>query len=142
MNKESLIEILKLVPVYLLYIGTFSLASSEKLLSKGAPDWFKQQFEKTFLNFFPGSLSIQFYLIGLLEATVAILFIISAINGEFLPGHAPIFLRWGLLSALTTFFSLGIGLRISGDYQGAANLFSYFGVTFLISFYVEKFLVI
>lgn len=140
MNQDEMIEILKLVPVYLLYIGTFGLASAEKFRSGGVPDWFGAQFEKTLLNVFPGSLKIQYYLIAALEALVAVLFLISALTGEFLPGATPMFLRWALLAALFTFFALGIGLRIGGDYQGAANLFAYFGVTFLISIYVEKLL--
>lgn len=142
MNEDNLIEILKLIPIYLLYIGTFGLASLEKFRSGGMPDWFGAQFEKTFLNLFSGSLKIQYYFIAVLEAVVAVLFLISAVTGEFLPGATPIFLRWALLMALFAFFALGIGLRIGGDYQGAANLFAYFGVTFLISIYVEKFLVV
>lgn len=132
-------ESLLLIPVYLLYIATFAQASLEKFRSGGVPEWFKKQFEKTILNAFPGALTIQYYAIACLEALVVLLFFTSAVNMEFLPGHGQIFLTFGLLLSLFTFFSLGFGLRMGGDFQGAANLFSYFGVTFVILVYILKF---
>ena len=139
MAKDFIFESLKLIPVYLLFLGTFGQASSEKFLSGGVPAWFLGQFEKTKLNLFPGSLTIQFYLIACLEALVVVAFLMSAGHLEFLMGHPKTYLKAGLVLALFTFFALGFGLRMSGDYQGAANLFSYFGVTFLIFMYVEQF---
>jgi hypothetical protein len=132
------IDSVKLLPVYLLFLGTFGQASLEKLFSGGVPAWFVSQFEKTKLNLFPGSLSIQYYAIAALEACVVLFFLLSALNGEFLAGHDKSFLQAALVLALFTFFALGFGLRMSGDYQGAANLFLYFGVTFLLFSYVER----
>ena len=138
MNTIS-IEILMLIPVYLLYIATFAQASSEKFRSGGMPDWFFKQFEKTILNAFPGALKIQYYMVACLEALVVLLFLVSAFHLEFIPPHELSYLSAALLLSLFTFFSLGFGLRMAGDFQGAANLFSYFGVTFLILIYVTKF---
>jgi len=139
MKDGQIIEVVKLLPIYFLFIATFTQASMEKFLSKGVPDWFQKQFEPTILNFFPGALNLQYYLLALLEASVVLLFVMSLASLEFLPEHNRLFLKVALILALFTFFALGFGLRMSGDFQGAANLFSYFGFTFLIFFYVEKF---
>lgn len=136
---QTLLDHVKLLPVYLLFVGTFGQASSEKFLSGGVPSWFTAQFEKTKLNLFPGSLAIQYYLIAMLEAAVVIAFLLSAGGLEFFPGHDKSVLKLALVLALFTFFALGFGLRMAGDYQGAANLFLYFGVTFLVFTYVERF---
>lgn len=140
MGNFGLFETVKLLPVYILFISTFGLASSEKFLSGGCPDWFKAQFEKTFIKSLPGGFAANYYFVALLEAAVAVLFLISAGSLEFLPGHDLHFLKAGLLLAMFTFCALGFGSRVSGDFQGAANLFSYFGVTFLIFIYVEQFI--
>lgn len=132
MEKIHLVDILKLIPVYLLFMGTFLQASLEKFMSGGVPEWFNKQFSGTILNAFPGALGIQYYGIAILEVSVVILFAISGIRMEFMPGASREFLRAALVIALFTFFALGFGLRMGGDYQGAANLFMYFGVTFLI----------
>jgi len=139
MDKKFFFDSVKLVPVYLLFIATFGQASSEKFLSGGVPDWFVNQFAKTRLNLFPGSLNLQYFLIATLEAAVVLAFILSAGRLEFVDGNDKSILKAALLLALFVFFALGFGLRMSGDFQGAANLFLYFGVTFLIFTYVERF---
>lgn len=138
MEKLFQFDSLKLIPVYLLFLATFGQASLEKFLSGGVPDWFRKQFENTFLNAFPGALSIQYYLIAVLEAAVVVAFLLSAAHLEFVAGSPRDVLKLALVLALFVFFALGFGLRISGDYQGAANLFLYFGATFLIFMYVER----
>jgi hypothetical protein len=133
------LESLKLVPVYLLFLGTFGQASLEKFLSGGVPDWFVKQFEKTKFNCFPGALTLQYYSIAALEALVVLAFVLSAGSFEFVAGHDKSILKAALVLALFTFWALGFGLRVGGDFQGAANLFMYFGVTLLILAYVERF---
>lgn len=132
MGKLHFVDSIKLIPVYFLFIATFLQASMEKFFSGGVPEWFQKQFANTFLNAFPGALSVQYYAIAVMELMVVVLFIVSGFQLEFLPGGTRGFLQAALVLALFTFFALGFGLRISGDYQGAANLFMYFGVTFLI----------
>lgn len=133
------LDSVKLIPIYLLFLGTFGQAGIEKLRSGGTPDWFRKQFEATILNPFPGSLTINYYFIALLELAVVALFFWSGIQLEFVAGHDRFFLKCALVLALFTFFSLGFGLRIGGDFQGASNLFGYFGVTLLALLYVERF---
>ena len=76
--------------------------------------------------------------IALLELAVVFLFMVSGFYLEFLPGMDRIFLRAALVLALFTFFILGFGLRISGDFQGAANLFAYFGTTLVALMFIER----
>src|SRR5262249_11872779 len=95
----TLIDYVKLLPVYLLFVGTFGSASSEKFLSGGVPGWFLSQFEKTKLNMFPGSLQVQYYLIALMEAAVVLVFLLSAGSLEFLPGHDKSLLKMALVLA-------------------------------------------
>lgn len=137
MEKIQWIDSVKLLPLYLLFIGTFGQASLEKWMSGGVPDWFKAQFEKTILNPFPGSIKLNYYFIATLELCVVALFFWSGVQLEFIAGREKFFLKGALVLALFVFFALGFGLRISGDYQGAANLFAYFGVTLLALIYVE-----
>jgi hypothetical protein len=137
MEKIQFLDSVKLIPVYLLFIGTFLQASMEKFFSGGVPEWFQKQFSKTFLNAFPGSLAIQYYAIAILEISVVVLFVVSGFRMEFLSGANRDFLKAALILALFTFFALGFGLRMSGDYQGAANLFMYFGVSFIILAFVS-----
>ena len=139
MENTAWIDNVKLLPLYLLFLGTFGQASLEKLMSGGVPDWFRNQFQKTILNPFPGSITMNYYLIALLELGVVALFLWSGISMEFLAGHERTVLKAALVLALFVFFALGFGLRIAGDYQGAANLFAYFGVTLLCLLYVERF---
>lgn len=139
MENTAWIDNVKLLPLYLLFLGTFGQASLEKLMSGGVPDWFKNQFAKTILNPFPGSITLNYYLIAALELGVVALFLWSGISLEFLAGREKVILKCALVLALFVFFALGFGLRIAGDYQGAANLFAYFGVTLLALMYVERF---
>lgn len=139
MQNSTWIDSVKLLPLYLLFIGTFGQASLEKLRSGGMPDWFRKQFEGTILNPFPGSLTMQYYLIAALELGVVLCFLLSGVQLEFLAGHERLFLKAALVLSLFVFFMLGMGLRLGGDYQGASNLFGYFGVTLLALLYVERF---
>lgn len=133
------LDSVKLLPLYLLFMGTFGQASLEKLFSGGVPEWFQKQFGGTFLNPFPGSLTIQYYGLALLELCVVACFLWSGVQLEFIAGNERFFLKLALVLSLFTFFALGMGLRLTNDYQGAANLFAYFGVTLLALMYVEKF---
>jgi hypothetical protein len=132
---------LKLIPLYLLYLTTFGAAAASKLIPLtpfGAPDWFQKQFGETFLNAFPGALSLNFYLIAVMELTITLGFFVSLFRKEFLPGRKKCVLQAMLLLAQLNFVILGFGLRIVHDFQGAANLFFYFGFTFLVSRWLEN----
>jgi len=137
----DLFEKLKPIPIYMIYISTFGLAALGKLVPfhGQAPDWFQKQFADTFLNAFPGALTIQYYAIAALETLVTLGFIFSLLRGEFMlrPNQSKRVLLGTLLFAQAVFAMLGFGLRLIQDYRGAAELFAYFGVTLIVIGYVE-----
>jgi len=115
---------LALLPVYILFTATFALAGFSKLIEPGVPQWFSDQFGKTFLAQFPG-LWLSFYSIALLESLAAVLFVVSLVKGESLrPGNTTI-LNGGLLVSALVFCQLGFGLRLVNEFTGAFNLFMY-----------------
>jgi hypothetical protein len=126
---------LKLLPLYCVYLPIFGMAAMSKWreLPHGAPEWFQKQFEGTFLNFFPGALAANFYLIATLETLVTLAFVASLLRGEFRPGKNKSALALSFFGAELVFAMLGFGLRLSGDFRGAAELFVYFALTLVVS---------
>lgn len=130
----------KLLAISFLFLSTFGLTSLEKWRGGGVPEWFKSQFEKTFIARLPGGLKLAYFQIAVLETLVALLVLASLARLEFLGCAAtvsgvssdkavPVFLLGALHLALFVFAMLGFGLRLAGDYVGTANLFFYFGAT-------------
>lgn len=143
MNHFALLKMLKklkFAPLYLLYLSTFGMAAVGKWreFPHGAPEWFQRQFEGTVLNLFPGALTVNFYLIAVLESMVALAFVVSLLRREFLPERDRSVLQFSLWGAQFTFVILGFGLRLVGDFHGAAELFFYFGVTLVATNEVSK----
>ena len=66
---------------------------------------------------------------GILEAAVAVLCIVSLVTLEILPGRSKPFLKFALGVSAITFMMLGVGQRITNEFDGAASLFFYFGAT-------------
>lgn len=81
---------------------------------------------------------MSFYLITFLETAVFFMMLISLFRLEWLKDSNKLYLRIGLTLSLFIFVILGYGLRMSGDFGGAANLFFYFGATLIALFVVEK----
>jgi len=144
--KSDALKKLKFVPLYLLYLSTFGMAAVGKWreLPNGAPEWFQKQFAGTVLNLFPGALTANYYLIATLESLVTLAFMVSLVMNfttslfgrEFMPDQERSMLQLSLWGAQFVFVVLGFGLRLAGDFHGAAELFLYFGVTLLASYIV------
>lgn len=77
---------------------------------------------------FPEELHWGYWLIATLEALLTLGFLISVFNFVFLP--------YALLGSLFLFGVLLLGLRITYDFQGSANMFTYFGTTLVALFLV------
>jgi hypothetical protein len=77
-------------------------------------------------------------LIAALELTVTLGLIVSLVKKEFLPGTEKTLLKATLLLAQFVFVMLGFGLRLTQDFAMAANLFFYFGLTWLVSRQLES----
>jgi hypothetical protein len=103
-----------------------------------APEWFLKQFGGTLLDVFPGSITLNYYLIATFEMFVTLGFLGSLIRREFLPGRAKPWLITSLFVAQFVFVALGFGLRLTQDFHGAFELFVYFGATLLIFLHVER----
>ena len=116
-----------------IFLFTFVPASLEKIRG-GLPDWFRAQFSKTILAKIPFGISGGFWTIALLESLTVVLFGIAIFQGE--PWSAGAQMFWaqiGVAVGALTFACLSLGLRLAGDYQGAANTFAYFGAS-LVAF--------
>lgn len=114
------ISIIKIAIIFI-YSVLFGTSALDKIKSLAVPDWFIQQFSKTPLATFPFLIKGGYWMITLLESLLFIGFASSII----FPG----FLIYSLLLSLFLFGILCFGLRISFDFQGSANMFTYFAAT-------------
>ena len=128
---------LKFIAIQLLFLMTFGLASLGKWRNGGIPESFSNRFGETWMASLPGGLFIPFYSIALVETAIALLMIVSLVRTEWLAKSNKLFLRIALVLSLFVFVMLGYGLRLTGDFGGAANLFFYFGATLVALFVVE-----
>ena len=116
------------IAIIFIYVVLFGTAAFEKWKSLSTPEWFTKQFANTVIARLPGGATIGYWVIAGLEALLTIVFLIALFN--------PLFLPYALLGSLFLFGILLIGLRLSYDFQGSANMFTYFGVTLLSLFLV------
>jgi len=101
----------------------FGTAAWDKIKGTVAPDWFLKSFEPTVISKLPGGAKAAFWMIAALESAFAVAFPLSV--------AMPMILPFALVGALFFFGALCFGLRITGDFQGSANMFIYFAVTLL-----------
>jgi hypothetical protein len=111
---------LAIVFIYTVLMGTAALS---KLREKSAPEWFLKTFQGTMISKLPGGAAGGYWVIAALETILTVLFLAAI----FLPAMLPV----ALTLSLYLFGILCFGLRISGDYQGSANLFIYFTSTLI-----------
>ncbi|MCC5940042.1 MAG: hypothetical protein JJU37_00725 [Balneolaceae bacterium] len=135
---STTIDDLKFITIQLLFLMTFGLASLSKWKNGGIPENFTERFGDTWMASLPGSLFIPFYSIVLLETAVVLLMAVSIFRMEWLRQSNKLFLKAALILSLFVFVMLGYGLRLTGDFGGAANLFFYFGATLVALFVAEN----
>lgn len=128
---KSIPQYLVMAAIYFAYLSTFLTVSIQKIQS-GAPEWFLKQFNGTFIEKLPGGAKAGFWMITFLETSVAILLCLALLNREWHLGEPMVWLPIAISLSAFTFAVLGFGLRISNDFQGASNLFSYFGVSLIV----------
>ncbi len=121
---------LTIASVYFLVGVLFFYSGKEKLFdgNGNAPPGIEKQFEGTFVATFPG-VDALWTILSLLEFGVFVILLISLIKGEFLPGKRKSVLLVGLALALLTFACLSFGQTSTGNNEGTASLYTYFGVT-------------
>lgn len=104
-------------------------------LRDGMPSWFDGKFGKTILATFPG-LTASFWLLALAETLAFVLALMALVRGEFLGRRPPTWLAVMLMWSLFVFVQLGFGQWLTGEFNGTAQLFAYFGGTLVALHYV------
>jgi hypothetical protein len=123
--------------ILLLYISLAGIAGIHKLLGDFPPAWFYGKFKETFLNALPSGIWLSFVLIVVLEISIAVLFSIALIKGEFKSQAKQTFSYFGFIALLVLFVILFFGSFLVQDYDNGFNDFVYFGVTvFLMKYYL------
>jgi hypothetical protein len=122
-----------LAGVYLLVGVLFLYSGKGKVFDDDgkAPEPLAKQFEGTFLGTFPG-VDAAWVIIGILELAVVVLILASLVRVEFMPERDKSLLLAALALALVTFACLSFGQTSTGNTEGTASLYSYFGSTAVI----------
>lgn len=130
MNRSKVIAAGKIVPIQLMYLTLFGFAGVQKFLNFGGTTaHFENIFKDTFVPSLPGGMALQVGFIAGVEVIIGLLFIISMLRKEFLPGACRVWIIIGLILSSLLLIHLSIGQRLMADYSGAANSFFYFGLT-------------
>ena len=121
------------VGVYLMVGGLMFYSGKSKLFDSDghAPPPIKEQFKTSFIAKFPGT-DAAWVILGVLEFLVFVVFVASLIKGEFLPHRDKSLLQVGLAISLITFACLAFGQTATGQHEGTASLYQYFGATVVI----------
>jgi hypothetical protein len=124
---------LTIASVYFLVGVLFFYSGKEKLFDDDAkpPTGIAKQFEGTFVATFPG-VDALWAILSVLEFGVFVLLVVSLVRGEFLPHRRKGVLLAGLSLALFTFACLSFGQTSTGNNEGSASLYTYFGATVVV----------
>ena len=122
-----------LAGVYLMVGGLMFYSGKEKLFDDNghAPEAVKKQFSESFLHVVPGT-DAAWVILGVLEFAVFLILLLSLARIEFLPHRAKSALQVALAVAMITFACLAFGQTATGQFQGTASLYQYFGATVVI----------
>jgi hypothetical protein len=127
--EDGVVYALILAGIYLLVGVLFFYAGKSKIIDgHGAPPPIAKQFSGTFLDTIPG-IDAAWTILGILEAAIFILLLVSLIRLEFMPTKRKPFLLAGLALSLFTFSILALGQNVVGENTGVAELFLYAGAT-------------
>lgn len=119
--------------VYLMVGGLMFYSGKEKLFDENghAPAGIEKQFAGSFLHTVPGT-DAAWVILGVLEFAVFVVMVASLLRGEFLPHVRKSLLQVALAIALITFACLAFGQTATGQFEGTASLYQYFGATVVI----------
>jgi hypothetical protein len=122
-----------LIGVYVMVGGLMFYSGKGKLFDDdgNAPQAIKDQFSGTFIDTVPGT-DAAWVILGILEFGVFVLLVASLIRLEFLPHRDKSFLQVGLAVAMLTFALMAFGQTATGQHEGTASLYTYFGSTVVI----------
>lgn len=121
--------------IYFFYFIVMSHSSITKLMEPKTPSWFVDQFKNTIINLIPELVPSSFYLIGIFELTIGILFL----SCVFLKNNKQLFVsKLAFSFVLVLFIMLSFGQRISGNFQDSAILFFYFTASLYLESFVSE----
>lgn len=129
------ITTLRNLAIIFMFVVLLGTAAFDKITSGPTPDWFIKQFSNTFIAKMPGGASAGYWFIAAFETILTLAFISALMHGDFVAGASVTLLSYALIGSLFLFAMLCFGLRITNDFQGSANMFTYFGVS-LLSLYL------
>ena len=114
--------------VYFLVGMLFFYSGKGKLFDDNghAPAAMMQQFEGTFIDKVPG-IDTAWVIVGVMEFGILLLMVLSIVRGEFLPHRRKSLLLVALALTLLNFVCLSFGQTSTGNNEGTASLYSYFG---------------
>ena len=125
-----------LLAINLVFLMMWGFAGVGKVFS-GVPSWFGEKFGSTILARFPG-LTASFWLLTAAELLAFALAFLALLRGEFLGRRPPTGLTAMLVWSLFVFIQLGFGQWLTAEYNGAFQLFAYFGVTLIALQFVDR----
>jgi hypothetical protein len=119
--------------VYLMVGGLMFYSGKGKLFDDNghAPAGVKKQFSESFLHVIPGT-DVAWVILGVLEFAVFVILVVSLLRGEFLPHRHKSAMQVALAITLITFACLAFGQTATGQFEGTASLYQYFGATVVI----------
>ena len=119
--------------VYLMLGGLMFYSGKEKLFDDDghAPAGIVKQFESSFLSTVPGT-DAAWVILGILEFAVFVVLLLSLVRLEFLPHRDKSAMQVAIAIALITFACLAFGQTATGQFEGTASLYQYFGATAVI----------
>jgi hypothetical protein len=128
-----------LAGIYISVGFLFYYAAYEKLITdNGAmPAALKTLFAGSFFASVPGD-NAAWFLLGLLEAAIVVILATSLVRGEFLPTRRKPLLLAGLGVSLLAFAVMGLANNMIGNTATVIELFTYFGVTIVVMFFVRQ----
>ena len=128
-----------LAGIYLSVGFLFYFAMKEKLFTDSGtmPAPLQKLFAGSFFASVPGD-NAAWVLLGLLEAAVVVLLLVSLLRGEFLPQRRKPILLAGLSVSLLAFGVMGLANDMIGNNATVIELFTYFGVTIAAMFLIRQ----
>jgi hypothetical protein len=115
--------------ISLIYAVLMATSGFSKISSFQTPEWFVKPFQNTWIDRLPGGAKLAYWVIAILESVLAVGFLASI--------FAPALLPLALTGSLFLFCILCLGLRVTHEYQGSANMFIYFGTTLIAILFVS-----
>ena len=112
-----------------IYLCLSAITGLQKVTGNLPPEWFVKKFEHTLINLFPGSLSLSYLIIVILELLAAFFFLMALVKREFKSESSVRFTDLGFHTCLLLFTVLFFGSFLAQDYENGFMDLGYFVMT-------------